>query len=98
MLQDPTTHILTSDVNYKFQCGLCIESYHRERVRHLAVRSSEYISISPLVFFRILRISRFINYEQIVKGVRLICFNDSTSKLMRNAFYFILKALYCLLM
>ena len=33
---------------YKFQCGLCNESYYGECVRHLAVRSGEHIGISIL--------------------------------------------------
>ena len=39
---------LTSDVVYKFQCGLCNESYYGECVRHLNVRVGEHIRISPL--------------------------------------------------
>ena len=39
---------LTSDVLYKFQCGLCNESYYGECMRHLDVRIGEYIGISPL--------------------------------------------------
>ena len=39
---------LTSCVVYKFQCGLCNESYYGECVRHLNVRIGEHIGISPL--------------------------------------------------
>ena len=39
---------LTSGVIYKFQCGLCNETYYGETVRHLDVRSGEHIGISPL--------------------------------------------------
>ena len=39
---------LTSSVVYKFQCGLCNESYYGECVRHLNVRTEEHIGISPL--------------------------------------------------
>ena len=39
---------LTSGVVYNFQCGLCNESYYGECVRHLNVRISEHIGISPL--------------------------------------------------
>ena len=39
---------LTSGVVYKFQCGLCNESYYGECVRHLNVRIGEHIRISPL--------------------------------------------------
>ena len=39
---------LTSGVVYKFQCGLCNESYYAECVRHLNVRIGEHIGISPL--------------------------------------------------
>ena len=39
---------LTSGVVYKFQCGLCSESYYDECVRHLNVRIGEHIGISPL--------------------------------------------------
>ena len=38
-------------------------------------------------------------YEQLKLGnlhIFLICFNDSSSKMMKNAFYFILKALFIL--
>ena len=39
---------LTSGVVYKFQCGLCNESYYCECARHLNVRIGEHIRISPL--------------------------------------------------
>ena len=39
---------LTSGVVYKFQCGLCNESYYRECVRHLNVSIGEHIGISLL--------------------------------------------------
>ena len=39
---------LTSGVVYKFQCGLCNESYYGECVRHLNVRIGEHIGISLL--------------------------------------------------
>ena len=39
---------LISGVVYKFQCGLCNESYYGECVRHLNVRIGEHMGISPL--------------------------------------------------
>ena len=39
---------LTSGVVYKFQCGLCNESYYGECVRPLNVRIGKHIRISPL--------------------------------------------------
>ena len=39
---------LTSGVVYKFQFGLCNESYHGEYVRHLNVEIGEHIRISSL--------------------------------------------------
>ena len=39
---------LTSGIVYKFQCGLCNESYYSECIRHLNVRIVEHIGISPL--------------------------------------------------
>ena len=35
-------------VVYKFQSGLCNESYHGESIRHLDVRSGEHNGVSPL--------------------------------------------------
>ena len=46
--KDPVPQILTSGVVYKFQCGLCNESYYGECVRHLAVRCIEHIDTSPV--------------------------------------------------
>ena len=37
-----------SGVVYKFQCGLCNESYYGESIRHLDIRSGEHIGVSPL--------------------------------------------------
>ena len=37
---------LASSVIYKFQCGLCNESYYGECIRHLDVRIGEHIRIS----------------------------------------------------
>ena len=46
--KDPIPKDLTSGVVYKFQCGLCNESYYGESIRHLDIRSGEYIGVSPL--------------------------------------------------
>ena len=46
--KDSTLKELTSGVVYKFQCGLCNESYYGECVRHPNVRIGEHIGISPL--------------------------------------------------
>ena len=51
--KNPVPQILTSGVVYKFQCGLCNESYYGECVRHLTVRSGEHIGISPLTNKRV---------------------------------------------
>ena len=37
-----------SGVVYKFQRGLCNESYYGESIRHLDIRSGEHIGVSPL--------------------------------------------------
>ena len=42
--EDNVPQILTSGVVYKFQCGLCNESYYEQCVRHFAV-SGEYFGI-----------------------------------------------------
>ena len=39
---------LTSSVVYKFQCGLCNESYYDECIIHLNVRIGEHVGISSL--------------------------------------------------
>ena len=39
--------LITSAV-YKFQCGLCNESYYGESIRHLDIRSGEHVGVSPL--------------------------------------------------
>ena len=46
--EDPIPKDLISGVVYKFQCGLCNESYYGESIRHLDVRSGEHIGVSPL--------------------------------------------------
>ena len=43
LLQRPYTKDFISGVVYKFQCGLCNESYSGERIRHLDIRSGEHI-------------------------------------------------------
>ena len=45
--------MFTSGVVYKFQCGLHNESYYRECIRHLAVRSDEHTGVSPLTNKRV---------------------------------------------
>ena len=47
-LQRPCTQDFISGVVYKFQCGLCNESYYCESIRHLDIRSGEHIAVSPL--------------------------------------------------
>ena len=44
----PTPKDLISGDVYKFQCGLCNESYYGESNRHLDIRSGEHIGVSPL--------------------------------------------------
>ena len=44
---------LISDVVYKFQCGLCNESYYGECMRHLNVRIGEHIGILPLTIKKV---------------------------------------------
>ena len=39
---------LTTDVTYKFYCGICSKSYYGECVRHLNARIGDHIGISPL--------------------------------------------------
>ena len=39
---------LISGFVYKFQCGLCNESYYGQSIRHLDIRSGEHIVASPL--------------------------------------------------
>ena len=51
--KDPVLQILTSGGVYKFQCGLCNESYYRECFRHLAVMIGACIGISSLTNKRV---------------------------------------------
>ena len=46
--KDPTPKNLISGVVYKFQCGICNESYYGESIRHLDIRSREHIGVSLL--------------------------------------------------
>ena len=46
--KDPIPKDLISGVVYKFQCGLCNESYYGESIRHLDIRSGEHIGVSPI--------------------------------------------------
>ena len=46
--KDPIPKYLISGVVYKFQCGLCNESYYGESIRLLDTRFGEYIGASPL--------------------------------------------------
>ena len=46
--KDRVPNVLTFGVVYKFQCGLCNESYYGEFVRHLNVRIGEHTGISTL--------------------------------------------------
>ena len=46
--KDGISKELTSGAVYKFQCGLCNQSYYGECIRHLNVRIGEHIGISPL--------------------------------------------------
>ena len=45
--KDPIPKDLISGVVYKFQCGLCNESYYGESIRHLDIRSGEHVGVSP---------------------------------------------------
>ena len=46
--KDPIPKDLISGVVYKFQCGLCNESYYGKSIRHLDIRSGEHIAVSPI--------------------------------------------------
>ena len=41
-------HELTSGTEYKFQFGLCSETYYGKTVRRVVVRSGKQIDLSPL--------------------------------------------------
>ena len=45
--KDPIPKDLTSGVVYKFQCGLCNQSYYGESIKDLDIRSGEHIGVSP---------------------------------------------------
>ena len=45
--KDPTPKDPISGVVYKFQSGLCNESYYGESIRHLDIGSGEHIGVSP---------------------------------------------------
>ena len=44
--KDPVPKYLISAVVYKLQCGLCNESYYGESIKHLDIRSGEYVGVS----------------------------------------------------
>ena len=44
--KNPMPKDLMSGVAYKFQCGLCNESYHGESIRHLGIRSGEHMCVT----------------------------------------------------
>ena len=46
--KDPTPKNFISGVVYKFQCGVCNESYYGESITHFDIRSVEHIGVSPL--------------------------------------------------
>ena len=46
--KDPIPKDLIHGVVYKFQCGLCNESYYGESIRHLDIRCGEHIGVSRL--------------------------------------------------
>ena len=46
--KDPTPKDLIFAVVYRFQCGLCNEFYYGKSIRHLDIRSGEYIGVLPL--------------------------------------------------
>ena len=46
--KDPIPKDLVSGVVYKFQCGLCNDSYYGESIRHLDIRSGKHVGVSPL--------------------------------------------------
>ena len=62
--KDPIPKDLVSGVVYKFQCGLCNESYYSESVRHLDIRSGEHISGEQEVCHLLLKIRS--NHEIII--------------------------------
>ena len=48
--KDRVPYDLVSGVVYEYTCGRCNSSYYGEAERHLKVRSSEHIGISPITF------------------------------------------------
>ena len=59
---------LTSGAVYKFQCGLCSESYYGECMRHLNVRIGEHIGISPLTRKQVKPKNRSIVYHLLLSN------------------------------
>ena len=48
--KDRVPYDLVSGVVYEYTCGRCNSSYYGEAERHLKVRSSEHVGISPITF------------------------------------------------
>ena len=63
---------LTSGVVYKFECGLCNESYNGECMRHSNVRIGKHIGISPLT-------RKQVKPKKTAVADHLLCCNHSAS-------------------
>ena len=63
-----------------FQCGLCNESSYREYLRHLVVRNSDHIYISPLTSKKgnnvVCHLSLNCNYSPSFEDFRVLCHDN----------------------
>ena len=84
--KDKMPYCLRSNVVYTFSCGRCNATDYGETCRHLSVRVGKHLGISPLTGKKL----------KPSKKNCFICFNKSLLKMTKNAFYFILKALFVL--
>ena len=74
--KDTTPKDLISGVVYKFQCGLCNESYYGDCIRHLDIRSEEYIGVSPLTGKKMKPINNSLVHDHLLHCNYLPSFNN----------------------
>ena len=77
-MKDQISKDLNSDVVYKFQCGLCLESYYNECVRHVNIRIGEYIGLSPLTKKQVKRLNSSVA-DHLLRSLSLVFCNHSAS-------------------
>ena len=85
--KDPMPKDITSSLIYKFQCGFSKGPYYGQSMRHLDIRSGEYICVSPLTGKKVIPSDNSAICDHLLHCNFLLCFDNFSVSVHENNRY-----------